>query len=57
MDGDTELLILELETKSCSDSQGCVGGKIHGHLCSSAGKADETEEVEEAKTSAAWPLE
>ena len=56
MDGDTEHSILEVETKSCSKSQGWVGGKIHCHLCSSAKKADGTEE-EEANTSAAWPLE
>ena len=47
-----EHLILELETKSCSESQGWVGGKIHCHLCSSIDKADGTEE-EEATTSAA----
>ena len=56
MDGDTKHSILELETKSCFESQGWVGEKIHCHLCSSANTADGTEE-EEAKTSAAWPLE
>ena len=55
MDNDKEHSILELETKSCSESQGWVGGKIHCHLCSSD-TADETEK-EEANTSAAWPLE
>ena len=48
--------ILELETKSFSESQGWVGGKNHCNLCSSVDTADGTEE-EEAKTSAAWPLE
>ena len=54
-DGDTEHLILDLETKFCSESQGWVGGKNHCHLCSSADTADEMEE--EANTSTAWPLE
>ena len=48
--------ILELEMKSCFESQGWVGGKNHCHLYSSADTADKTEE-EEAKTSATWPLE
>ena len=55
-DGDTEHSILELEMKTCSESLGWVGGRNHCHLCSSADTADGTEE-EEAKTSAAWPLE
>ena len=55
-DGDMEHSILELETKSCSESQGWVGGKNHCHLCSSADTADGTEE-EEAKTCATLPLE
>ena len=42
-----------LDSETCSDSQGWVGGKIHGHLCSSAGKADETEEEEATRTSVA----
>ena len=44
--------ILELETKSCSESQSWKSWKNHGHLCSSAGKANEMEE-EEGRTSAA----
>ena len=52
MDGDKERLTLELETETCSDSLGWVGGKIHDRLGSSASKADETEE-EEGRTSAA----
>ena len=47
-----EHLSLELEYETCYVSLGLVGGKIHGHLCSSAGRADETEE-EEARTSVA----
>ena len=43
----------QLMCEACSDSQGWVGGKIHGHLCSSAGKADETEEEEAIRTSVA----
>ena len=50
-DGDTEHSILEVERKSCSKSLAWVGGKIHCHLCSSADKADGTEEGE-ANTSA-----
>ena len=53
-DGDTERSILELDkTKSCSESQGLVGGKIHCHLCSSADKADGTEEEVATNTFAA----
>ena len=52
VDDDKEHLTLELESETCSDSLGWVGGKIHCHLCSSADKADGTEE-EEANTSAA----
>ena len=52
VDDDKEHLLLELETKSCSESQGWVGGKIHCHLCSSADKANGMEE-EEAHTSVA----
>ena len=48
MNDDKEHSTLELDSETCFDSQGWVGGKIHGHLCSSAGKADETEEEEEA---------
>ena len=51
-DDDKEHLTLELESETCSDSLGWVGGKIHSHLCSSAGRADEMEE-EEARTSVA----
>ena len=53
MDGDTEHVILEHETKSCSKSLGWVGGKIHCNLCSSVDKADETEEEKAARTSIA----
>ena len=35
---------LELETELCSDGLDWVGGEIHCHLCSSAGRAGETEE-------------
>ena len=52
MDGDKEHWTWELDSETCSDSQGWLGGKIHGHLCSSAGKADETEE-EATRTSIA----
>ena len=48
-----EHLTLEHETKSCSESLGCMGGKIHCHLCSSADKADGTEEEEATRTFAA----
>ena len=51
MDDDKEHLALKLETETCSDSLGWVGGKIHDHLSSSADKADKTEE-EEGRTSA-----
>ena len=50
MDDDKEHSTLELDSETCSNSQGWVGGKIHGHLCSFAGKADETEEEEEEAT-------
>ena len=53
MDDDKEHSTLELDSETCSDSQGWVSGKIHGHLCSSAGKADETEEEEATRTSVA----
>ena len=43
----------EPDFETCSDSLGWVGGKIHDHLTASAGRADGTEEVEEAKTSIA----
>ena len=49
--GDTEHLTLEHETKSCFESLGWVGVKIHCHLCSSAGRADETGEEAETRTS------
>ena len=52
VDDDKENFTLELESETCSDSLGWVGGKIHGHLCSSASNADETEE-EAGRTSAA----
>ena len=48
MDGDKEHWTLELDSESCSDSQSWKSGKIHGHLCSSSGRADEMEE--EART-------
>ena len=51
-DDDKEHSTLKLEIETCSDSLGWVGGKIHDHLSSSAGKADETEE-EEDRTSTA----
>ena len=51
-DDDKEHSTLKLETETCSDSLGWVGWKIHEHLSSSAGKADEKEE-EEGRTSAA----
>ena len=43
----------EPESETCSDSLGWVGGKIHDHLSSFNGRDDETEEVEEARTSVA----
>ena len=46
-------LALEHETKLCSDSLGWVGGKIHCHLCSFAGKAHEMDEEEATRTSVA----
>ena len=46
MDDDKEHSTLELDSETCSDSQGWVGGKIHDHPSSSAGKADEMEEEE-----------
>ena len=45
-----EHLILEHETKSCSESLVWVGGKIHCHLYSYAGTADGTEEEEATGT-------
>ena len=53
MDDDKEHWTLELDSETCSDSQSWKSGKIHGHLCSSAGKADETEEEEATRTSVA----
>ena len=53
MDDDKEHWTLELDSKTCSDSQSWKSGKNHGHLCSSAGKADKTEEEEATRTSAA----
>ena len=50
MDGDREHWTLELDSETCSDSQ---SWKNYGHLCSSAGKADETEEEEATRTSVA----
>ena len=52
VDDDKEHSTLELDSKTCSDSQSWMSGKIHAHLCSSAGKADETEE-EATRTSVA----
>ena len=48
--GDKEHLTLEYETELCSGSMGWVDGKIHCHLCSSAGRADGTEEEEATRT-------
>ena len=53
MDDDEEHSTLELDSETCSDSQSWKSGKIHGHLCSSTGKADETEEEEATRTSVA----
>ena len=53
MDGDKEHWTLELDSETCSDSLDWVGGKIHDHLSSSIGKADETEEEEATRTSVA----
>ena len=53
MDGDKEHWTLELDSETCSDSQSWKSGKIHGHLCSSIGKTDETEEEEATRTSVA----
>ena len=53
VDDDKEKFTLEVESETCSDSLGWVGGKIHGHLCSSAGRDDEMEE-EEARTYVAY---
>ena len=52
-DKEEEHLSSELESETCSGSLGWVGGGIHDHLSSSAGRADETEEVEEPRTSVA----
>ena len=51
MHDDQEHLTFELESETCFDSLGWVGGKIHDHLSSSIGKDDETKE--EGRTSAA----
>ena len=53
MDDDKEHPTLELDSETCYDSPGWKSGKIHGHLCSSASKADETEEEEATRTSVA----
>ena len=53
MDDDKEHSTLELDFETCSDSQGWESGNIHGHFCSSASKADETEEEEATRTSVA----
>ena len=53
MDDGKEHLTLEFETELCSDSLGWMGGKIHGHLSSSAGRADETKGAGEARNSVA----
>ena len=53
MDDGKEHSTLELDSETCSDSQSWKSGKIHGHLCSSVGRAGETEEEEEARTSIA----
>ena len=50
MDDDKEHWTLELDFETCSDSQSWMSGKIHGHLCSFAGKANETEEEEATRT-------
>ena len=50
MDGDKEHWTLELDSETSSDSQSWKSWKNHGHLCSSAGKADETEEEEATRT-------
>ena len=47
-----EHLTLDLESETCPDSLDWAGGKIHGHLCSSTGRADKMVE-EEAITSVA----
>ena len=48
MDDDKEHSTLEIDSETCSDSQSWKSGKIHVHLCSSPGKANKTEEEEEA---------
>ena len=53
MDDDKEHWTLELDSETCSDSQSWKSWKNYGHLCSSAGKADETEEEEATRTSVA----
>ena len=53
MDGDKEHWTLELDSETCAGSQSWKSGKIHGHLCSSAAKANETEEEEATRTSVA----
>ena len=53
MDGDKEHWTLELDSETCFDSQSWKSVKIHDHLCSSTGKADETEEEEATRTSVA----
>ena len=53
VDGDKEHWTFELDSETCSDSQSWKSWKNHGHLCSSASKADETEEVEATRTSIA----
>ena len=53
MDDDKEHWTLELDSETCSDSQGWKSGKIHGHLCTSTRKADETEEEDATRTSVA----
>ena len=52
MDGDKEHWTLELDSETCYDSQSWKSWTDHGHLCSSAGKAGETEE-EATRTSVA----
>ena len=52
MDDDKEHSTLELDSETCSDSQGWVGGKIYCRLGSSTGRDGETED-EATRTSVA----
>ena len=53
MDDDKEHSTLKLDSETCSDSQSWKSWKNHGHLCSSAGKANKMEEEEATRTSVA----